>query len=213
MEITDCDKSAVTVKIPYKIGGLPVTCIGEAAFSGCDLTSITIPNSVTSIEESTFYECKSLISIIIPYSVKSIEDKAFYRCESLESITILNPDCDIHSTGSTINNKYDSYTSFDISYYYGTICGYENSTAQEYAKKLGYKFLESGAAGDANGDGNVTALDASMIFSEYKSTYSGGTGSFTQDQKERCDMNGDNKITALDASKVFSIYKENYNKG
>ena len=68
-----------------------VTSIGEAAFYDCrSLTSITIPNSVTSIGERAFSECSSLTSIAIPNSVTSIGDEAFSSCRSLTSVTIGN---------------------------------------------------------------------------------------------------------------------------
>ena len=54
------------------------------------LASITIQNSVTSIENEAFQGCGSLTSITIPNSVTSIGDYAFYGCESLSSITIPN---------------------------------------------------------------------------------------------------------------------------
>lgn len=54
------------------------------------ITSITIPNSVTSIGKGAFYQCKSLTSITIPNSVTSIEDSAFWECEGLTSATIGN---------------------------------------------------------------------------------------------------------------------------
>ena len=61
-----------------------ITSIGDRAFSGCSLlTSITIPDSVTSIGEFAFYNCSSLTSITIPDSVTSIGDRAFYVCSSL----------------------------------------------------------------------------------------------------------------------------------
>ena len=59
------------------------------AFSGCSsLTSIEIPNSVTSIEEQAFSGCSSLISIEIPNSVTSIGGYAFRGCSSLTSVSI-----------------------------------------------------------------------------------------------------------------------------
>lgn len=68
-----------------------VTSIKDSAFQNCkSLTSITIPNSVTSIGDSAFYNCESLTSITIPNSVTSIGDSAFYNCESLASVTIPN---------------------------------------------------------------------------------------------------------------------------
>ena len=66
-----------------------VTSIGSSAFHNCSgLTSITIPNSVTSIGSGAFYNCSSLYSIEIPTSVTSIGGSAFSGCSSLSSITI-----------------------------------------------------------------------------------------------------------------------------
>ena len=65
--------------------------ITPRAFSGCSgLTSITIPNSVTSIGWSAFYDCSGLTSITIPNSVTIIEDCAFSGCSNLTSVTISN---------------------------------------------------------------------------------------------------------------------------
>ena len=66
-----------------------VTSIGERAFQNCpSLTSVTIPDDVTSIEMYAFSGCTSLTSIIIPNSVTSIGGSCFYNCTSLTSITI-----------------------------------------------------------------------------------------------------------------------------
>ena len=65
--------------------------IYDSAFRGCrSLTSITIPDSVTSIRGSAFEDCTSLASVTIPDSVTSIGGSAFRDCTSLTSVTIGN---------------------------------------------------------------------------------------------------------------------------
>ena len=72
------------VTIPDTINGLPVTSIGNDAFAGCSyyFTSVTIPDSVTSIGYGAFAECIRLTSVTIGDSVTSIGDDAFGDCIS-----------------------------------------------------------------------------------------------------------------------------------
>ena len=68
-----------------------VVDIRDSAFSGCSkITSITIPDGVTSIGNQAFYGCSSLTSINIPDGVTSIGESAFSDCSSLTSISIPN---------------------------------------------------------------------------------------------------------------------------
>ena len=73
--------------------GNSVVSIGEDAFGGFEdgctsLTSVHIPESVTSIGERAFYYCTSLTSIYIPEGVTSIGDYTFESCYSLTSAHI-----------------------------------------------------------------------------------------------------------------------------
>ena len=66
-----------------------VTSIERSAFSYCtNLTNIFLPEEVTSIESFAFMGCTSLTSIVLPEAVTSIEEYAFFCCSSLTSVII-----------------------------------------------------------------------------------------------------------------------------
>ena len=80
--------AAADVTIPSRYQGKPVTTIGHAAFFNSAVTSVTIPDSVTSISDSAFVNCPQLTNISIPNSVTYIGFSAFNSCTSLKSITL-----------------------------------------------------------------------------------------------------------------------------
>lgn len=67
--------------------GSQLTVIASEAFDGCEsLTSITIPDGVTSIGEFAFAHCKGLTSITIPNGVISIGLYAFIGCTNITDV-------------------------------------------------------------------------------------------------------------------------------
>jgi hypothetical protein len=60
------------------------------------LTSVIIPNSVTSIDAHTFLGCSALTSVVMPNSVTYIGSRAFEDCVGLTSVTVSNALTDIN---------------------------------------------------------------------------------------------------------------------
>ena len=65
-----------------------MTSIGDYAFAGLKLTSITISGNVTSIGDCAFWGCIDLTSVSIGDKVTSIGDEVFLGCQDLKSITL-----------------------------------------------------------------------------------------------------------------------------
>lgn len=65
-----------------------VTEIGNQSFQGADIENVIIPNSILSIGNNAFQNCKLLKNITIPSSVTNIESFAFSNCDILEKISI-----------------------------------------------------------------------------------------------------------------------------
>lgn len=65
-----------------------VTTIGNGVFKNCVFTSITIPNSVTSMGTSVLYGCKKLTSFVVPSGITELGASMFNGCEKLSSVTL-----------------------------------------------------------------------------------------------------------------------------
>lgn len=92
----DISKGGANVAIPKEYNGKPIVAIGDKAFDRTEanvgfanwITSITIPDTVTSIGKNAFYGCTRLESITLPEGLESIGDEAFRHCNSLKKIEI-----------------------------------------------------------------------------------------------------------------------------
>lgn len=63
-----------------------VTSIGDDAFEGCDITSVTLPEGIVFIGRSAFSECLALTSVSLPESLTSIGGSAFSYCSNLKDV-------------------------------------------------------------------------------------------------------------------------------
>ena len=182
---------------------LPDTIIelNECAFANCEnLTAITIPSKLTTIQKGVFSN-SGLEDVTIPATVERIEQSAFCDCRKLKRITILNPKCYIFDAEDVICTSYEipdmtapddehpvNLVQFPDIRYDFVMCGYENSTAQEYAQKCNIEFeifdpaayevtdavalqrylLGAGASGarrdyDLNGDEEIDVFDLALL--------------------------------------------------
>ena len=74
--------------ITYEGKEYTVTAIGESAFFQRNITSITFPNSITSVGRAAFYCCSLLDSVVLPEKVTVIGDMLFANCTSLRRVVI-----------------------------------------------------------------------------------------------------------------------------
>ena len=119
------DESKNEIVIPYEIDGNSVIGIGNNAFEWSDITSIKLPNNITSIGAAAFYGCVKLKSIELPNSITSIEPSTFSGCVKLTSIELPNSitsigDFAFHSCVKLVNvNIPNNITSIQVGVFQG----------------------------------------------------------------------------------------------
>ena len=79
---------AGAVNVPESVNGYPVTAIAHQAFASSKVTSVTLPDSVQTVESAAFYGCDSLTSVKLPAGLTSISDDLFSGCTALQSVTL-----------------------------------------------------------------------------------------------------------------------------
>lgn len=75
------------IVIPDTYDSKPVTTILGWGMAVCEMSSVTIPDSITTIEEFAFYFCENLTEVTIPKSVTAIGQGAFDACTDLQYLT------------------------------------------------------------------------------------------------------------------------------
>ena len=101
-----------SVVIPSMIDGVTIEFIAPNIFeNNTNISSVVIPNSVTSLSANIFSGCSSLVELEMPNSVTSIGESAFEGCTSLESITLSSS---LTSIGSNVFKGCSSLVELDM---------------------------------------------------------------------------------------------------
>lgn len=121
----------------YKIKDGTKTVANSAFYSCSGLTSVSFPNSVTSICDSAFNDCTELTSVSIPQGVESIGNYAFYGCVKLKEVTLPSS---VKNIGECALGYY-CYYSDDMPIPSFTLCGRSGTAAEAYANENGCDFV------------------------------------------------------------------------
>ena len=132
-----------------------VTGLDDKAFVDCgELTSVTIPEGVTSIRNSAFFDCKALKSVTISKSVTSIGYDPFLNCINLTSIKVAygNPKYDSRDNCNAIIETATNTLAF----------GCKNTTIPNSVTSLGEAAFES-----CRGLTSITIPESVISIGEY----------------------------------------------
>ena len=105
IEITGFNNSVSDVVIPSEIEGLPVTAISTGAFYLSAITSIEVPDTVTSIGEMAFLGCTSLKTVKLSTGVAKIEKNAFGSCSALQEVQVAKDNPNFSSLDGVLYSK------------------------------------------------------------------------------------------------------------
>lgn len=84
--VTRTKLSGDQLDIPATLGGFPVTKIGYRAFRKSKFSAVTIPETVTEIEDRAFSDCKQLKEIRLPRNLQDLGEYTFSGCTKLSSV-------------------------------------------------------------------------------------------------------------------------------
>ena len=86
-DVTVVSNTYVDGKGVLKFSG-PVKTVGRASFEGSNLSSVTLPEGLTTLADWAFSHCYEMVSITMPSTLTSIGAYAFTACTKLTYMTI-----------------------------------------------------------------------------------------------------------------------------
>ena len=147
-----CERSDVTsVTLPE---GLQY--IGNKAFYGTGITSLSLPNSITGVGDGTFAACPSLTSISIGSGSLTVGASPFSKCPNLASITVAEGNTSLKAVGDVLL----SYSGTEL-----YVCAPKGATTGNYSVPSGVKFVNDNAFAYCNQLTGIT-FPSSMVSSD-----------------------------------------------
>lgn len=163
--------------------------LSSGAFESCTgLQTLTIDEGIDTIPEQCFYQCSSLTEITLPDSVTTIETRAFDSCTGLRYAYLSN------NVSSIAENAFSGDSDLTIRCEYG-------SYAVQYAKdhNINVEYLYRYLLGDADGDEDISVIDATVILRVLANIMDDPNGSITL----RGRVTGDEELSGLDATCIL----------
>lgn len=127
-----CERSDVT-SVTLQEGLL---YIGNKAFYGTGITSLSLPNSITGVGDETFAACPSLTSISIGSGSPTVGSSSFSKCPSLASITVASGNTSLKAVGDVLL----SHSGAEL-----YVCAPKGATTGNYSVPSGVKFVNDNA--------------------------------------------------------------------
>ena len=127
-----CERSDVT-SVTLQEG---LQYIGNKAFYGTGITSISLPNSITGVGDETFAACPSLTSISIGSGSLTVGSSPFSKCPNLASITVASGNTSLKAVGDVLL----SYSGTELH-----VCAPKGATTGNYSVPSGVKFVNDNA--------------------------------------------------------------------
>lgn len=135
--------------------------ISDGAFSNCrGLTSVTIPNSVTTIGRIAFYECTSLSSVTIPNSVTSIGMGAFNGIDMSSVVSLIENPFRIDGKD---DNDYFGYSTFSENSFNNATLYVPIGTIDKYKSTGGWKDFKNIKEGNKSPDNKTYTLSITAM--------------------------------------------------
>ncbi len=215
--------TAKELVIPSTVNGKTVTSIERSPFYDCDtLVKVTFPDTITKYDATVFANCDNLKTVILPRGITKYEYGTFFlNCDGLTEVEFPDSVTELYgylfwgcknlstlvipSSVTKITRGGAGDMLYTLNDNQITIYGTPGSAAEEYASyKSNVTFVdikerpepvETVILGDADGDGQVSALDTTWVQrflarQDVPETY----------DEAAADVDGDGEVTALDVT-------------